>query len=105
MNMRSTVKLSATLICGVVLILFAIFVWPTRYRYDHINQNPIRIDRFTNEASYIDVNTGEWKSFRPLPVATDRKTDADANKPRFESYRPSPTPTVGRSTYPPYQPK
>jgi hypothetical protein len=98
MNMNSTsylpkaiLKLSATLICGVVIICFAIFVWPTRYRYDHINQNPIRIDRFTNEASYIDVNTGDWKSFRPMPVASD--------KLKFEPYRPTPTP------YPPYQPK
>jgi hypothetical protein len=92
MNMRSTFKLSATLICGVVLIFFAIFVWPTRYRYEHINQNPIRIDRFTNEASYLDVNTGEWKSFRPLPVASPSVNSSTEGKSRYEPYRPSPTP-------------
>jgi hypothetical protein len=99
MNMRSTFKLSATLICGVVFIFFAVFVWPTRYRYDHINQNPIRIDRFTNEASYLDVNTGEWKSFRPLPVASDKLKVEPYPVGRAERDRPSPTP------YPPYQPK
>ena len=88
MNMRSTFKLSATLTCGVVLIFFAIFVWPTRYRYENIiNQNLVRIDRFTSEVFYLDTTDGEWKSFRPLPVAADK-------------LRPSPTPTG----YPPYQP-
>jgi hypothetical protein len=105
MNMRSTFKLSATLTCGVVIIFFAVFVWPTRYRYENIiNQNLVRIDRFSSEVFYLDTTDGEWKSFRPLPVAADRKTEADADRLRIEPYRPSPTPNVEKGRYPPYQP-
>jgi hypothetical protein len=28
-------KLAALLICTVILALFAVFVWPTRYKYEH----------------------------------------------------------------------
>jgi hypothetical protein len=52
----------------VVLIFLGIFVWPTRYRYDHIKQGsntvPVRIDRFTGktEALYLE---GGWIDITP----------------------------------------
>lgn len=48
-------------ILSVFLIFAALFIWPTRYRYDHIHRGtmtlPIRIDRFTGktEALYLDA--------------------------------------------------
>src|SRR4030095_5294457 len=72
MNSPTATRLIASLICVAILTLFAIFVWPTRYRYEHTvftaeahQQVLIRIDRFTGEFSYPDSYSGEWKSLRP----------------------------------------
>ena len=40
-----------------VVLLFAAFVWPTRWRYDHMTVDgdivPVRMDRFTDEADML----------------------------------------------------
>lgn len=84
--MRSILKLSASLICTGILALFAIFVWPTRFRYEHIqNQVLLRIDRFTDEMSYLDVGDGKWTSIKPTPTPTAK-----------EDYKPQLPPTPNR---------
>jgi hypothetical protein len=86
MNMRSILKLTASLICTGILALFAIFVWPTRFRYEHIqNQVLLRIDRFTDEMSYLDVGDGKWTSIKPTPTPTAK-----------EDYKPQLPPTPNR---------
>lgn len=54
----------------VVLVFLGIFVWPTRYRYDHIKQGsmtlPIRIDRFTGRAEALYLEGG-WSDLTPVP--------------------------------------
>jgi hypothetical protein len=44
----------------VIVVLLAIFVWPTRYTYDHINigrnEYPVRINRFTGQAEVLQQN-------------------------------------------------
>jgi len=54
-----------------VFALFAIYVWPTRYMYDHIGavqgtSLPVRIDRFTGEAEWLMPNEG-WQKIKTAP--------------------------------------
>lgn len=64
--------LRAVLIRLVLLALalgFALYVWPTRYRYDHLNSEgstyPVRIDRITGDADMLVPDQG-W-----VPVEGD----------------------------------
>ena len=45
-----------------ILAAFAIYVWPTRYRYDHMtvdgNLVPVRIDRFNGNADMLVPDQG-----------------------------------------------
>jgi len=59
-------------------LLFAIFVWPTRYKYypgapdeDGV-AHPMRVDRITQR---VDVQTadGRWEEFVPPPPSYDAK--------------------------------
>jgi hypothetical protein len=47
----------------LIIFLFAAFVWPTRYRHDHLewaNKTvPVRIDRFSSDAEMLFVEG--WK--------------------------------------------
>lgn len=47
----------------------AVFVWPTRYRYDHVvtqgETYPVRIDRFTGDADMLTPEDG-W-----VPMGAD----------------------------------
>ena len=70
--MRTIRLLRAVLIRVVVLALalaFVIFVWPTRFRYDHLstegNTYPVRIDRFTGDGDMLVPDQG-W-----VPVEGD----------------------------------
>ena len=83
MNKTSIRRLVASLICTAILALFAIFVWPTRFRYEHIqNQILVRIDRFTDEMSYLDMSDGKWTDIKPSPTPTAK-----------EVYKAQPPPT------------
>lgn len=52
----------------IVLALFAVYVWPTRWRYDHMTMDGnivlVRTDRFSDEADMLLPDDG-W-----VPVAT-----------------------------------
>ncbi|MCL5773134.1 MAG: hypothetical protein M1536_01980 [Firmicutes bacterium] len=51
MNKRAKIIISAV---GVILLLlFIIFVWPTRYRYDRLQSWPVRIDRITGKTEIL----------------------------------------------------
>lgn len=45
-----------------VVALFAVYVWPTRYRYDHVvtdgDTYPVRIDRFSGDADMLTPDDG-----------------------------------------------
>ncbi len=63
--MRTVRLLRALLIRLVVLALalaFVVFVWPTRFRYDHLstegNTYPVRIDRITGDADMLVPDEG-----------------------------------------------
>jgi hypothetical protein len=86
MNKTNIIRLIGSLLCTGILALFVIFVWPTRFRYEHIqNQVLLRIDRFTDEMSYLDVGDGTWTAIKPSPTPTAK-----------EEYKPQLPPTSDR---------
>ena len=70
--MRDTVaSLVRALIALLLLVAFALFVWPTRWRYDHMtvgqDSYPVRIDRISGHADILLPGDG-WT---PAEDATD----------------------------------
>ena len=65
-NMIPSVKDFVLMAALVGALGFGLFVWPTRYRYDHVThqrsgaQVLVRIDRISGNAQYLSA-TG-WKS-------------------------------------------
>jgi hypothetical protein len=61
-------------ICVAVLVPFGYLVWPTVYRYDHIqvagSDLPVRIDRFTGKAEYLYLNG--WQAASEGPPSQGR---------------------------------
>jgi len=68
----------------------AVYIWPTRYRYDHISAGQyavyLRIDRFTGEASRLDLRNNTW-------ITTKMLADREAELKERLSAPPTPTPT------------
>ena len=62
MNVRSAISLLWKLLILGLIAAFVIFVWPTRYRYDHINFEsatyPVRIDRVNGNADMLVPDEG-----------------------------------------------
>jgi|GEM_PF-4471020 len=44
------------LFSATVFILFIIYVWPTRYRYERVQNHLIRIDRISNDAKIVQYH-------------------------------------------------
>jgi len=70
-----TAKIARALIALVLLGSLALFVWPTRWRYDHmtidVDTYPVRIDRLTGHADVLLPGDG-WT---PAEEVTDQSTD------------------------------
>jgi hypothetical protein len=53
---------AAVILMGACLIILAVAVWPTRYRYDHVNLRgtvlPVRIDRFSGRTEMLRGMSG-----------------------------------------------
>lgn len=65
--------------------LFAVFIWPTRYKqiqegnpYDE-SIRPMRADRLTDRIE-IQKTDGEWVEYAPPPPDFDPMTDTDAGR-------------------------
>lgn len=62
-------KLAFGVIAAAVLLLFAVIVWPTLYRYDHLTMGeyhsttPVRMNRFTGGAEYLTMDG--WRAMGP----------------------------------------
>jgi len=60
----------------IVLLVFAVYVWPTRWRYDHMtlegNIVLVRVDRFSGDADMLLPDEG-W-----VPVATPEDSTGSA---------------------------
>jgi len=70
-----TTRIARALIALVLLGSFALFVWPTRWRYDHLTIDtytyPVRIDRLTGDADVLLPADG-WT---PIEDVTDQSPD------------------------------
>jgi hypothetical protein len=55
-------RLLLWLVVLTIATAFVLYVWPTRYRYDHVvteNEDyPVRIDRLTGEADMLTPDDG-----------------------------------------------
>jgi hypothetical protein len=55
-------RLLRVVVALAILVLFAIYIWPTRYRYDHVSTDgdtyPVRIDRFNGDADMLTPDDG-----------------------------------------------
>jgi len=60
--MRSLVTLLWKLLLIALVVLFAVYVWPGRYRYDHVSVEgstyPVRIDRLNGDADMLVPDEG-----------------------------------------------
>lgn len=66
----------ASVLWIVLVLAFTLFVWPTRWRYDHMtvdgNIVPVRMDRFSGEADMLVPDEG-W-----VPVRAPEDTTGGA---------------------------
>lgn len=67
--MRRALRLLWGLAILLLLAAYAVYVWPTRFRYDHVsydgNTYPVRTDRFTGDSDMLVPDQG-W-----VPVEGD----------------------------------
>jgi hypothetical protein len=59
--------LVATLLL-LLLFYIAIFVWPTRWAYGHLGNTPIRWDRITSKAQFLNFHGWQDELDRPWDV-------------------------------------
>lgn len=72
--MSARAKFGIVLLCFVLIVLLTVFVWPTRYRYDHTNiggrRLPVRMDRVSGRTEVL--SEGGWRSPEKLKSAKPR---------------------------------
>ena len=77
-----TLRILRVLFVMVLLAAFASFVWPTRWRYDHMTVGddtyPVRIDRITGHADILLPGEG-WT---PAEDASDVDSDGQEQPQR-----------------------
>jgi hypothetical protein len=70
-------------ICFIFIILIALFVWPTMYRYDHMivyhNTYPVRINRLTGNSEILSGSNG-WISLNDNSSSKESNTNANISK-------------------------
>src|SRR5437588_4974215 len=59
-QMKAQTRVITILTISAIFLALGMFVWPTRYKYDHINLQgnvlPVRIDRFTDKTELLDAS-------------------------------------------------
>jgi len=67
--MRRILSIALRVAVLLFLVAFVVYVWPTRFRYDHLSTDgdtyPVRIDRFTGDSDMLVPDQG-W-----VPVEGD----------------------------------
>lgn len=67
-----------------IIISFGLFVYPTMYRYDKLEQKfPVKINRFTGK-TYVLYNTG-WEEAKQTPVV-DTVTKDEEDEEDYDEY-------------------
>ena len=60
--MRRLLGLLRLLLALAIVVAFVLYVWPTRFRYDHMtvdgNLVPVRIDRFNGDSDMLVPDEG-----------------------------------------------
>ena len=60
----------------LLLVAFAVYVWPTRWRYDHLTMDgnivPVRMDRFSGDSDMLVPDEG-WV---PVEAPSDSSGNA-----------------------------
>ncbi|MCC6350441.1 MAG: hypothetical protein IT347_12710 [Candidatus Eisenbacteria bacterium] len=78
--MKNPGSLARALVLLLLIAAFAAFVWPTRWRYDHMTVDgdfvPVRIDRFTGDADMLVPDSG-WI---PVEAGSDPQPGASASR-------------------------
>ena len=78
--MRAFVRFVVRLALVLLALALLVYVWPTRYRYDHVtvdgNTYPVRMDRFSGDSDMLVPDQG-W-----VPVEGDSdETNPETNQP------------------------
>jgi len=78
MLVRIARRILMWLVLLALALAFVAYVWPTRYRYDHVltdNEDyPVRIDRLTGDAEMLTPDDG-WVPMGPLDAADPSMED------------------------------
>ena len=63
----------------LLVTAFAVYVWPTRWRYDHLTTDgnivPVRMDRFSGDAEMLVPDEG-WVPVEAEPDSSGNATPA-----------------------------
>ncbi len=80
-------SLRAKIIFLVLVVLFVIFVWPTRYKYLTDWNTPARVDRITGKIEWAGQDG--WTTQNPLFVEDDKDqaTDSDQASPKQQQHQ------------------
>jgi len=76
---RRVIAWVRNLVLLALLVAAVVYVWPTRFRYDHVsvdgNTYPVRIDRFTGDSDMLVPDQG-W-----VPVEGDSDSGEGGTQP------------------------
>lgn len=80
--MKNPASLIRALVLLALVAAFVAFVWPTRWRYDHMTVDgdivPVRIDRFSGDADMLVPDSG-WLPVESAPDSTPGQTAGHAS--------------------------
>ena len=74
---RASIRVLIRLAIALVVLAFLVYVWPTRWRYDHVsvdgNTYPVRMDRINGDSDMLVPDQG-W-----VPVEGDSGENGPEN--------------------------